>query len=160
MIPQCYKISEHSHKYFNRTVFSHTILQWTTHKNPLKNRHNTSIRKLVAKLENSVEMKESTSVGTMTLLRPLQSARKPHRCELAMMPMDVIPERTPLCCVVSRKSHSATGNTKLIPGKFSFLLRTFHCTFYDGKLTKSFERCGCYDDPRKEYEDIIKFSKA
>lgn len=28
------------------------------------------------------------------------------------------------------------------------------------KFTESLERCGCYDDSRKEYEDIIKFSKA
>lgn len=71
--------------------------------------------KLVDKLEKRVEMNDSISVGTIMLFRPLPSERNPHTCELAMMPMDVTPESTPLCCVVSLKSHSATGNTKLIP---------------------------------------------
>lgn len=33
------------------------------------------------------------------------------------MPIDDIPLSTPLFCVVSERSHSATGNTKLIPAE-------------------------------------------
>lgn len=73
--------------------------------------------KLVERLENRLATKDITSVGTMMLLRPLESARNPQKCELVIIPIDVIPERTPLCCVVKRKSHSATGKTKLMPGK-------------------------------------------
>lgn len=63
-------------------------------------------------------------VGTITLLRPLQSARNPQKWELTMIPIDVMPERTPLCCVVRCKSHSATGNTKLIPEKSRVKIQT------------------------------------
>ena len=73
------------------------MLALQTHKNPLKNLHTTSIPKLVDKLEKRVEMKDNTSVGTITLFRPLLSAKNPHMCELAIIPIDVTPESTPLC---------------------------------------------------------------
>lgn len=51
-----------------------------------------------------------------------------------MIPIDVIPERTPLCSVVSFKSHSATGNTKLIPENDQNVLRA-HFKFHSSKVS-------------------------
>lgn len=73
--------------------------------------------KLTERLERKLARNERISVGTMTLLRPLLSARKPQKCELTIMPIEDIPLSTPLFCVVSERSHSATGNTKLIPAE-------------------------------------------
>lgn len=89
--------------------------QTSTHKNPLKNLQITSIAKFVARLDKSVARNDRINVGTITLLRPLLSAKKPQKCELTIMPIDDIPLSTPLFCVESERSHSATGNTKLMP---------------------------------------------
>lgn len=87
----------------------------STHKNPQQNLHTTSISKFIATLERRLEKNARINDGTMIVLRPFSSARKPQKCELTMIPIAVIPDNTPLCWVVSERSHSATGNTKLIP---------------------------------------------
>jgi hypothetical protein len=127
--------------------------RWT-HKNPLKNLHTTSIPKLVARLDSSVETNDRMSVGTMTDLRPLRSATKPQTCELVMMPMLVMPESTPLCCVVSARSHSATGNTKLMPERH--VSRRFSLHQLSAQLTERLERRRRDDDPSHDDDDVIK----
>lgn len=109
-----------------------------THKNPLKNLHTTSTLKFVAKLERKLAKNERISVGTMTLLRPLLSARKPQKCELTIMPIDDMPLRTPLFCVVSERSHSAMGNTKLIPAERTKVCMNMHDMGFTGN---NFMRC-------------------
>lgn len=82
-------------------------------------------------------MNERMSVGTMIVLRPLQSARNPQRCELAMIPMDEMPDSTPLCCVVRAKSHSATGNTKLMPMRRELKVCGFiNCSIHSPSVSK------------------------
>lgn len=43
------------------------------------------------------------------------SEQNPHKYDPKMIPIEVIPERMPFCCVVKLKSHCAMGKTKLIP---------------------------------------------
>lgn len=67
------------------------------------------------KLETMVIPKDMKSVGMMTFRRPFVSARKPHKCELAMIPRKAIALNKPLSFVVRFKSHSAIGKMNDIP---------------------------------------------
>lgn len=79
-------------------------------------------------------MNDKIKVGTMTFFLPFVSARNPQKCELVMMPIDVTPERTPLCWVVNLRSHSATGNTKLIPEILNFIYLRMYNSLTDQNL--------------------------
>lgn len=97
-------------------VFFHSSFKlFATYKNPVRNLKNTSMVKLVAKLEKNVAMNDRIRVGTMTYFRPRQSDKYPQKYELTIIPIELMPDKTPLFAVVSFKSQSATGNTKLMP---------------------------------------------
>lgn len=48
-------------------------------------------------------------VGSIRHRRPLVSARKPHKCDEHIMPINAIPLRIPFSLAVKRRSHSETG---------------------------------------------------
>lgn len=55
------------------------------------------------------------SVGRMTLRRPFVSAKKPHKCDVQIMPKKLAAPRMPFSLVVKFKSHCETGKTKVMP---------------------------------------------
>lgn len=59
--------------------------------------------------------KATTNVGCITFLRPVVSARNPHKCDEQIIPMNETAPRIPFSFVVNFKSHDETGITKLIP---------------------------------------------
>lgn len=60
------------------------------------NRNNTITQNVCEKLENSVTIKPANNVGLITRRRPFVSAKKPHRCELVMIPAKLMALNTPL----------------------------------------------------------------
>lgn len=73
-------------------------------------KRNTVIhQKLVMKLEHTVDVNARHSVGMITFRRPWVSARKPHRCELTIIPTNTTALRMPFSRVDKFKSHSATA---------------------------------------------------
>lgn len=86
-----------------------------TYKSPLKNRKTVNNQNDFTKLETIVMKKEMKSVGIITRRRPRVSARKPQRCDEAMMPTKAIALSIPLSFVVRFKSHSAIGRMNEMP---------------------------------------------
>jgi hypothetical protein len=72
--------------------------------------------------------------------------------------MDVMPDRTPLCCVVSERSHSATGNTKLMPAEICACTNVVKLLIY--LLTKRLERSRCDEDAREHDESVVEFAET
>lgn len=57
-----------------------------TYKIPLINLKHNMVQKSMAKLEITVTTKPAINVGLITRFLPLVSAKKPHKCELIIMP--------------------------------------------------------------------------
>lgn len=56
------------------------------YKNPLKYRNTTNSQKFVVILDSTVKVNDRNKVGIITLRRPCVSAKKPHKCELDIIP--------------------------------------------------------------------------
>lgn len=85
-----------------------------TYKNPFKNLNRTRNQNDFAKLETIVMPKAMSKLGTITDFLPLVSARKPHKCDDTIIPINPIPLRIPLFWFVRFRSHCATGRIKLM----------------------------------------------
>lgn len=65
-------------------------------------------------LETIVIAKAINNVGTITVLRPRVSAKKPQKCDEKMIPKNPTPLSTPLSLFDKFRSHCAMGRMKLI----------------------------------------------
>lgn len=61
-----------------------------------------------------VSAKVMNNVGSITFFLPCVSAKKPHKCELNIIPTNAMADKIPLSFVDKTKSHSATGRIKLM----------------------------------------------
>lgn len=80
----------------------------------MKNLKIANTVKLLAKLDKAVNKNDKNSVGAITFFLPLVSPRKPHKCELTIIPINNTVLKIFFCVVVRSKSH-ATGSTNPIP---------------------------------------------
>lgn len=85
-----------------------------TYKKPFRNLKITKLQKSFEKLESKVIQKANNKVGLMIFLRPVVSAKNPHRWELIIMPAKPMALIMPRSCIDRLISHCDTGNTKLM----------------------------------------------
>lgn len=83
--------------------------------NPDKKRANNIIQKCGARADSSEKRIVAHKLRTIDFRRPIESARKPHKCAVRVNPRNGKLMRSPFLEVVSCKSQVATGIIKLIP---------------------------------------------
>lgn len=80
-----------------------------TYKHPLRKRNTIKRRTLGQSDEMHDRMNATSNVGSITLRRPLVSARKPKMCDEQIMPINEIALNRPFSPAVKFKSHFDTG---------------------------------------------------
>lgn len=85
------------------------------YKNPFKKRSTTKSEKLFVNDEQRVIKNAIIKVGWITRLRPVVSAKNPHKCDEQIIPRNEAAPSIPFSFVLIFMSHCKTGITKLIP---------------------------------------------
>lgn len=81
---------------------------------PTNNRVTINIKIFIENADNKAQQKLPVIAIAKTRLRPLVSAKKPHKCELTTMPIYPTEFRNPCSAVDISISHRMYGSTKPI----------------------------------------------